>query len=142
MKVFSFFAVCALLIACSHARHVEPEVQLEPVKAQLGNVTVKSDPLTIKSASLDGNILSVEVEYSGGCQKHWIELMGSFAVMKSLPPKRTIKLIHGANDDTCRELITESLQFDISLFAMDQKSGSEIILVLDDYKGEISYVYP
>ena len=142
MKVLSFFALCALLFSCSQPKLIEPVAQDGPVKAALGDVTVESDPLTITSASLDGNILSVDIEYSGGCEKHWVDLVGSYSVMKSLPPQRTIKLIHGANNDSCRELISESLQFDVSLFAANQTSGSEIILLLDGYKGKISYVYP
>lgn len=142
MKVLYFFAVCSLFFACNQTKNIEPQVQTVPIKAALGSVTTESEPLTIKTASLDGNILSVEIEYSGGCEKHWVDLVGSFSVMKSLPAKRTIKLIHGSNNDHCRKLISESIMFDVSLFAFNQESGSEIILLLDGYKEEISYVYP
>jgi hypothetical protein len=142
MKILSIFALCTLLFACGNTDKILPVEEEKIVQAQLGDATVDSDPITITAANVEGNVLSIDVEYSGGCEKHWFDLTGSFALMKSLPPKRTVKLIHNANSDACRQLIKKTLTFDISTFAITQTAGSEIILLLDGYKGEISYVYP
>ena len=142
MKLFSILAVSIVLFACNNTKEVLDIDPIDVKKAQIGNLDQKSAPITVSAATLDGNILSLEVEYSGGCKDHTYELLGSAAVMKSLPAKRTIKLIHNSNDDSCRELISEVIKFDIRALAMKQTTGSEIILLLDGYKQSISYVYP
>jgi hypothetical protein len=142
MKLLSILAVSAILFSCNNTKEV---LDIEPInikKAQLGDVTQESDPLTINSAVLEGHVLTLEVEYSGGCQDHSYELYGSEAVMKSMPPKRSIKLVHNSNGDNCRELITETIKFNIQDLAAGESSGSEIILLLEGTKESISYVYP
>ncbi len=109
--------------------------------ASLGDTKETSDPVTIENVTIDGNIMTLDVSYSGGCQEHWFDLIGSFAVMKSLPPKRSVKLIHNAKDDRCRKMISESISFDISELAMQQKPDSEIVLLIDGYKEPITYKY-
>jgi hypothetical protein len=120
-------------------------LDIDPInvqKAQIGDLMQESAPITVNAVTLEGNILSLDVEYSGGCKDHTYELIGSKAIMKSLPAKRAIKLVHKANDDTCRELISETIKFDIRALSMTETTGSEIVLLLDGYKQSISYVYP
>jgi hypothetical protein len=142
MKLFSILAVSAILLSCNNTKEV---LDIEPIdvkKAQIGDISQESDPITINSVLLEGNTLILEVEYSGGCEDHSYELIGSEGVMKSLPAKRSIKLIHNANGDSCRELVSETLKFDIIPFALKATTGSEIILLLDGTKESISYVFP
>lgn len=142
MKLLSILAVSALLFACNNTKEV---LEIDPIdvkKAQIGDVTQESAETTIKSAKLEGNILTLSVEYSGGCNDHSFELIGSEAVMKSMPPKRSVKLVHNSNGDSCRELLSETIKFDIRALAFAQTTGSEIVLMLDGYKQSISYIYP
>ena len=142
MKLLSILAVSALLFACSNTKEVLDTDPINVKDAQIGDVMQESDQVTVTSATLDGNILSLDIEYSGGCEDHSYELVGSAAVMKSLPAKRAIKLIHNSNGDSCREFISETIKFDIQSLAYVQKTGNEIVLLLDGYKQSISYVYP
>ena len=91
----------------------------------------------IVSASITGSVISIEVNYSGGCEEHEFILLGSKLIAKSLPPKRGITLHHNSNGDSCRELKNEVLKFDISEFAYTP--GEEIILNLEGYKTPLSY---
>ncbi|MDG1332726.1 MAG: hypothetical protein P8P74_10370 [Crocinitomicaceae bacterium] len=142
MKLLSILAVSALLFACNNTREVLDVDPINVKKALIGDVTQLSDQTTITGVSLEGNILSLDIEYSGGCQDHSFEFVGSAAIMKSLPPKRVVKLVHIANSDTCRELISETIKFDIRALAVTETTGSEITLMLDGVKEPISYVYP
>ncbi len=142
MKLFSIFAISILLVACNNTKEVLDIDPIEVQKAQIGEVTQESDAVTITEAKLEGNILSLNIEYSGGCKDHSYDLIGSEAVMKSMPPKRAVNLIHHSNGDSCRELVSETIKFDIRALAMAQTKGSEIVLMLDGYKESISYVYP
>ena len=142
MKLLSILAVSALLFACNNTREVLDVDPINVKKAQIGDVTQESAQTTITSVNLEGNILSLDIEYSGGCQDHSFEFIGSAAVMKSLPAKRAVKLVHDSNGDTCRELVSETIKFDIRALAVTETTGSEIILLLDGVKEPISYVYP
>lgn len=142
MKLLSILAVSALLFACNNTREVLDVDPINVKKAQIGDVEQESAQTTIASVTLEGNILSLDVEYSGGCKDHSFELIGNGAIMKSLPPKRVVKLIHNSNDDTCRELVSETIKFDIRALAVTETTGSEITLLLDGVKEPISYVYP
>ncbi len=97
----------------------------------------KSVAINILAVKVNGNVLVIDVSYSGGCEKHEFELIGSKSIQKSLPPKRGIKLYHNANGESCRELINQTLSFDISEFAYP---GGEIMLLLEGYLTPISYV--
>ena len=91
----------------------------------------------ITAVTLDKNILTIAVSYSGGCESHEFSLIGSKLITKSLPPQRGIMLFHNSNGDSCRELIEEELKFDIKDF--EYKEQEEIILVLDGWKDKISF---
>jgi len=90
----------------------------------------------ILNVTLTGNIMSIAISYNGGCGNHDFDLVGSAFIQKSLPPKRGIRLFHNANDDNCRELMTETLNFDITDFAY---GNGEIILNLEHYNESITY---
>ncbi|NVK63948.1 MAG: hypothetical protein HWE22_05145 [Flavobacteriales bacterium] len=142
MKIVSILAVAALLFACNTTKEVLEVDPIDVKMAQIGDVNQESASTTITGVTLEGNILSLEVEYSGGCTDHSFELVGSPMIMKSLPPKRTVKLVHNSNDDTCREWVSETIKFNIKALAVTETSGNEITLLLDGVKEPISYIYP
>lgn len=91
----------------------------------------------ITSVSIDENIMTLGVSYSGGCEEHEFSLIGSRLISKSLPPQRGIMLYHNNNGDNCRELKTEELKFDIK--ALEYKHQEEIMLILEGWKDKISF---
>ena len=142
MKIVSILAVAAVLFACNTTKEV---LEIDPIDvkmAQIGDVTQETAPTTITRVSLEGNILTLDVEYSGGCKDHSFEFVGSQMLMKSMPPKRSVKLVHNSNDDTCRELVSETIKFNIKSLAVTETSGNEVVLLLDGVKQPISYIYP
>ncbi len=101
---------------------------------------MKSDPLTIIDAHVDDmNKLHLTVEYGGGCKKHEFKILGSKAILKSLPAQRPVVIIHNANNDECRAIVREEILVDISDFAYSKVDGSEIILLLEDQR--LSYIF-
>lgn len=111
------------------------------VKAQLGDQAQRSDPFEIKSARIEGNLLLLDISYSGGCAWHKFECIGSEGVMKSLPPQRSIRLIHDNDNDSCEGIVHQSLEIDISNLAISQTAGSEIVLILEGLNEKLIYVY-
>ena len=110
--------------------------------ARLANLSqaYKSDSFTILDAHMDGNLMHLTVEYSGGCEVHSFEVLGSNAIMKSMPPQRAVLILHNANGDACRSLIVEQLTVDLSEFAYQQEDGSEIFLVVEGLE-KIPFVF-
>lgn len=153
MKLVILLSLSAALFSCGIFKKKDKEKEivttevtetvntLTPRKATLGDTGQASDPLEISNIVIEDNIMKIDISYSGGCQVHDYDLVGNYAVMKSMPPKRSVQLVHRAKGDNCRTVIKETLKFDISELAMDQKAGSEIILMVDGFKEEISYKF-
>lgn len=80
------------------------------------------DPLSIEAAEvisgIDGYFARIAVSYEGGCQDHSYEAWWDGTYMKSLPPRVAIILVHDANDDPCKALVSDELEIKI-----DQVTG-------------------
>lgn len=74
----------------------------------------KADPVTISSASIARDTLSLEVRYGGGCAEHSFTLVVSEAWAESYPVQAGALLAHDAHGDRCRALFTRTLRFDLS----------------------------
>jgi hypothetical protein len=100
-----------------------------------------SDSFKILDAKISKNQLLLNVSYSGGCEKHSFKIIGDLLLSKSLPPIRSVKLIHYGNNDACKKLIIENLVIDISDLAYKKEDGSEIYLSLVGWGERITYVF-
>jgi len=98
----------------------------------------RAAPIGIENVKVTGNKMKLDVKYSGGCKPHKFRLMGHPMVSKSIPPQRAIRLHHHNAGDDCRELVEETLVFDISAFAYD--GAGEISLRLEGYDKVIPYI--
>jgi hypothetical protein len=76
-----------------------------------------NDPLTLRSAAIDGLRLAVEVTYSGGCEDHEMDVVFSGNWMESAPVQTTAWLTHEDLNDPCDALPTEIRMFDLSRLA-------------------------
>ena len=99
------------------------------------------DKFVVEGARMEGNLLMVDIQYSGGCKKHEFSVIGSNAIAKSLPPIRSILIKHNANEDHCRALIKQTLMIDAREFAYKKEEGSEIYLVVNGVKGRVLFKY-
>ena len=100
-----------------------------------------SDLLDIQSAKIIKNTLFLVVTYSGGCAEHKFSFIGSPMIMKSLPPKRSVKLIHDKNNDSCRSIVTKTIEIDLKNIAYDQTPGSEIVFMLEGWDDQLKYTF-
>jgi len=154
MKIILLLGVLAGLMSCAETKEIalstsdvvvaetdpNSDVTIKQKKAKIG-AFMESDHRDIESVILKDNSLFIAVSYSGGCKEHELELIGNPMIMKSLPPKRAIQLYHNANGDSCRSLVNEVLEIDISNLAYNQAPGSEIILILEGWEEEIKYIF-
>jgi len=142
MKTGILFSAVVIFLSLNACKHRKESVQSDVPKVPCSIIVEtfaeyqNSASTTINSVSIEKNIMSISVSYSGGCEKHEFELVGSKLIQKSLPPKRGIMLYHKNNGDSCRELVEEILKFDITNLAYENR---EIILLLEGYETPISY---
>ena len=92
----------------------------------------------IFKTSIEGNILTIEVSYSGGCEEHDFKLYFNGMYKKSLPPKADFVLVHDNKGDACRSIVEKTLKFDISAA---QYVGSKEMMVNVNGFQEMSYTY-
>lgn len=105
------------------------------------------DPLTnmndtgasyiIDSVKVNNDIISIFVNYSGGCQTHSFDLHSNGAYGKSLPPQVSVCLKHISNNDGCRQLISEELKFNIAKL---KYQGQKTVIIQVGNKQRVYYV--
>ncbi|WP_419936159.1 hypothetical protein [Candidatus Palauibacter sp.] len=72
-------------------------------------------PYVVNSSAVDGQGLTIEVSYAGGCRRHDFTLVISKTFRESDPVQLPAVLAHEANGDACEAWITEPLDFDLAL---------------------------
>lgn len=71
--------------------------------------------VTLTKASIVNNTLSIVVSYSGGCEKHEFSLGAIFVFPNTnCNPVANLALGHENNNDTCKKMIRERLEFNLS----------------------------
>ena len=156
MKFIALFFFASIIFSCK-TQKVNKQCFLKKKKKEQTETTLKaiiidsssdstkkennSDAIKILDAKINKNQLLLNISYSGGCEKHSFKIIGDLLLSKSLPPIRSVKLIHYGNNDACKKLIIENLVIDISDLAYKKEDGSEIYLSLDGWGERITYVF-
>lgn len=83
-----------------------------------GNAIVLStgDGYAIEGSSrIQGDVLTVLVGYSGGCEDHEFRICWpDQSFMESTPVQVGLTLFHNANNDTCEAYISEEIELDLT----------------------------
>ena len=149
MKNITLFVLSVVLLSCGTRKNVTKDEQSDSTEkpketmiiATLGEFSKTSDPITISSVQVDGNFMTIEVTYSGGCGDHSFQMIGSSMIAKLLPPIRAIQLVHNANKDECKKMMIQTIKVDLSALAYKKESGSEIYLTLEGWKEKVKYTF-
>ena len=158
MKIV-FILVLIIFTSCKTGKNTSSKndkTKIEQAITEGGIVERKHEPIEIKAeirrmerhqttsvqiikSRIEGNTLHLKVGYSGGCTKHAFQVIGNPMISKSLPPIRSVELVHLNNGDTCREYIEQQLIIDISNLAYEKESGSKIKLQFSGIEEMIMY---
>lgn len=128
----------SLFFSCKTKKNASTEMnnsnsEIESVLLQKElNISELNSNYKIDSIALDNDILSVFVNYSGGCQKHKFELLFNGMYAKSLPPQTTLYLNHISNDDLCKKLIFQEVRFNIA--SILNEKYTEIYVTVGEFK--------
>ena len=88
--------------------------------------------------SIYGDILTVTVQYSGGCEDHdLLMFMSPDSFLESHPVQANLYIRHDDNDDACDAWITETIRFDMrpvrDLYNQMYDSGNTVVLNVFEY---------
>lgn len=114
------------------AEGAEPAGHATILQLQNGNPTGKSDPIMAIedakfSTGITGDFIVANVRYGGGCKDHDFAAYWGGSWMESLPPGTIISLSHDAKGDTCKRIVTETLQINIaSLTAKERRFWAQL----------------
>ena len=122
-------AFCILIFSCKNS---EPSVVVDVA-------SFNEAQYSFKSVEIKGDTLYATVSYSGGCGEHNFSLEANGAMMKSLPPKQPLRILHRSTYDPCRARIVELFKYDISSYR-GTPSGLTVIL-LENWNQHLSYNY-
>lgn len=114
--------------------------QLEVKPVLLDTTRYGSDAFEANKMRINGDTLFIDAEYSGGCKDHVFTARHNGNYMKSMPPQLNLYVDHQANGDGCRELIRETIAFDLKNCKVG-KTGSLILLINGDRSKKITYTY-
>ncbi|MCP4445783.1 MAG: hypothetical protein GY811_10640 [Myxococcales bacterium] len=95
------------------------------------------DPFTISQASIVGNLLTIDVEYTGGCEKHEFEFWWGGSYGTSDPPLVPLEIQHRGNGDGCKALISDRLLIDLT--TLSEIGGESLRLQLVTGLGAVVY---
>jgi hypothetical protein len=94
------------------------------------DMTATGTSYKVDSLAMNANILSVFVNYSGGCKDHSFELFSDGMYAKSIPPQLRLCLKHEANNDECKKPVKQELKFDVT--DLKTKGGKTLILIIGE----------
>ena len=127
---------------------VPPAQPQPPIPVVFGPTADRqTDPFSLNSAAVSGNILTLSVSYSGGCRSHLFVLTAAESFQESSPVQLPLVLTHDANKDPCEAYPTEQLRFDLTPIskryqrAYGQDSGSVLLLLQPDPATDQPLVY-
>jgi hypothetical protein len=132
-KTINLLVIIIVLSNCKTKQPVGMEMPKdvkEIIIDMKANLNEQGDAYNIDSLKVNEDILSIFVQYSGGCQPHVFDLYNNGIATRSIPPQTTIILKHNANKDMCRALISQELKFNISKLKADKKAT--VILIFGD----------
>ena len=102
--------------------------------------TVPEAPFELLDAKIVGDSLVINVQYGGGCaEDHAFTLESNGPMMKSLPPKLPLRVVHRTAGDPCRALIVERHALDLRPWRGTPRGVT--VIVLENWKENLPYEY-
>ena len=93
-----------------------------------------ADEVWISSASIDGDTLTIDVGFGGGCEAHQLQLCWDGSIAESYPMQAWVWISHNANGDSCEAALSEVMTVDISSIG-----ATPTIIYLDGWEGGLTY---
>lgn len=142
-KTTSLIILIALM-TCSACRTKQAAV-IEPLpgtKAMILNrefIPTDQPEFSILSADIEGDIISISVNYPGGKGFHDFDLVFNGIIMKSMPPQVNLFVRHSQTEDNCDRIMSDSLKFDLRGLRLGEHGS--VIIRLEGLSERLEYKY-
>jgi hypothetical protein len=105
--------------------------------------SIQLRPFDLQNVSIDGDTISIGLQYGGGCRDHEFSLyMSPAAFAESTPVRASLYLWHEDNEDPCDALLSQEVLFDLrpiaELFRQQYGGYDEILIAVSNYSVGIS----
>ena len=109
-----------------------------------------SDEYVVNEAVVSGDVLTLNVSYSGGCAAHAFTLVVSESFARRSPATLAGRVAHDANGDSCEAYPTENYEFDLgvirtryrAVFGGRAGEAATVVLLLDSVpEGQLVYEF-
>ncbi len=139
-----------LMVACSGSKSAVVSNQgldklsdpkcLALIKSDKSLDLLSGDLFQIESSGISGNCLKIEISYSGGCGKTEMQLYYNEIVQMNVEAALflTPKFI---DNDPCREIVCDTLLFDLSPFEGIARAGG-IEIHISGYEKPLTFALP
>jgi hypothetical protein len=113
------FCVALSAVGCSRSNPAGSSLSIDTTHIaivmvdEIASSDLSTDEARIGSAVISSDVLSLLVQYGGGCKPHDFKLFGSRRFLESYPVQADVFLSHNANGDACKALISDSLRFSL-----------------------------
>ena len=140
-----YIILSMLIISCSTSNKIISKTQdkRQSLIVQQNYKPAKDNtPFKILDVDLKKNLLTIYLEYTGGCSKHLFKLYTDKIYKSTDPPKIDLFLEHNPNGDLCKSLIMDTMIYDITNAKFPEKEKNfSVELNLNEYSGKIIYKY-
>jgi hypothetical protein len=106
---------------------------------QACDVNTSGDAFKTDTAFVEKDMLTLRVNYGGGCKDHSFDLVSNGQFTKSIPPQVSLVLKHQANGDQCKNLVYRDLHFNISKLRYPGPNRKSVILHLGTFTLTYNY---
>ena len=138
---FRPYVLAGLILAMSSCNHAPTVVASNSSEAErVYEKEWEEAPFTLISAHIQGDSLIAVVSYSGGCSEHKLSLASRGPMLKSLPPKQLLRVLHQSPGDPCRSIIQDTLISPLTSFRGTPRGTT--VLVLEGWSENLFYSYP
>ena len=108
--------------------------------SQSAEATWSEAAVALTAVNIHGDELEAVVRYSGGCGEHKLSLETHGPMLKSLPPKQPLRVLHLSSGDPCRATIFDTLVVPLASFRGTPRGTT--VLLLEGWNEDLLYSYP
>jgi len=142
VSIFLFVLIFSITSSCQTGNKTINLFQQKKELINARTVDIKEvdfEPdFTILNAEIIGDVLKIDVSFTGEKGDHDFDLFWNGSIMKSLPPKAMLHLVHKKTSDKGKKEVVMNLEFDISMFKR-KEYGDTIILLLEGFEQQFRY---
>ena len=108
------FANAIWPVGCSPTDPGPPTPTSEGIRIVESTNVGPSDPFEVLGHAIEGDLLRIEVRYSGGCERHHFEGLVGSAISESFPVQMWGRIAHDDRDDPCDAIVASAISLDLS----------------------------